>query len=65
MNIRKMEDVRDTAIKLDAIRTNSPEDYGYLKGWIHCLLWKKRGVAGSEKGKAEKGNQRIGNGEKM
>ena len=38
MNIQKIEEIRDTAIKLNAIRLHSPEDYGYLKGWIHCLL---------------------------
>ncbi len=41
MNIKKIEEVKDTALKLDEIRTNCPEDYFYLKGWIHCLLQKK------------------------
>lgn len=41
MNIQKSEDVRDTALKLDQIRTYYPEDYYYLKGWIHCLLQKE------------------------
>lgn len=41
MNIQKVEDVRDTALKLDQIRTYYPEDYYYLKGWIHCLLQKE------------------------
>ena len=41
MNLQKVEDVKDTALKLDEIRTNYPEDYFYLKGWIHCLLQKK------------------------
>lgn len=38
MNAQKIEDVKDTALKLDEIRTYSPEDYFYIKGWIHCLL---------------------------
>lgn len=41
MTIQKLEDVKDTAIKLDEIRLQSPEDYFYLKGWIHCLLQKE------------------------
>lgn len=38
MSEEKMEDVRDTAVKLSAIYLQSPTDYSYLKGWIHCLL---------------------------
>jgi hypothetical protein len=41
MNAQKVEDVRDIALKLDKIRANYPEDYFYLKGWIHCLLQKE------------------------
>ena len=41
MNMKTVEDVKDTAIKLDAIKAQSPEDYFYLKGWIHCLLQKE------------------------
>lgn len=41
MTEQKAEDVKDTAIKLDEIRTHHPEDYFYLKGWIHCLLQKE------------------------
>lgn len=41
MSTEKLEDVRDTAVKLDAIYSQSPTDYAYLKGWIHCLLQKK------------------------
>ncbi len=40
MTTQKAEDVKDTALKLDEIRTQNPEDYFYLKGWIHCLLQK-------------------------
>ena len=38
---QKVEDVKDTALKLDEIKTYCPEDYFYLKGWIHCLLRKE------------------------
>lgn len=41
MNAQKVEDVKDTALKLDEIRICRPEDYFYLKGWIHCLLQKE------------------------
>lgn len=27
---------------LDEIRAQHPEDYFYLKGWIHCLLQKSK-----------------------
>lgn len=40
MNEQKDEDVKDTALKLDEIRKYHPEDYFYIKGWIHCLLQK-------------------------
>lgn len=38
MDIQKVEDVKDTALKLNKIRMHCPEEYYYLKGWIHCLL---------------------------
>lgn len=41
MNEQKMEDIKDTALKLNEIRVCHPEDYFYLKGWIHCLLKKE------------------------
>ena len=41
MNVQQLEDVRDTAMKLNQIRTDSPEDFFYLKGWIHCLSKKE------------------------
>lgn len=41
MSKQKAEDTKDTALKLDEIRTYCPEDYFYLKGWIHCLLQKE------------------------
>ncbi len=40
VTVQKVEDVKDTALKLDEIRTQHPEDYFYIKGWIHCLLQK-------------------------
>lgn len=41
MDVKKVEDVKDTALKLNEIRTYCPEEYFYLKGWIHCLLQKE------------------------
>lgn len=41
MGAEKLEDVRGTAMKLGAIYSQSPIDYAYLKGWIHCLLQKE------------------------
>lgn len=38
---QKVEDVKDVALKLDEIRNSRPEDYFYLKGWIHCLVQKE------------------------
>ena len=40
MNVQKEEEIKDTALKLDKIRMNAPNDYFYLKGWIHCLSQK-------------------------
>lgn len=42
MNAEKLKDVKDTALKLEVIHTQSPTDYFYLKGWIHCLLQKEK-----------------------
>lgn len=43
MNINDTDDLRDIALKLDKIRKNSPEDYFYIKGWIHhSILQKER-----------------------
>ncbi len=41
MTTQKAEDIKDTALKLNEIHAQHPEDYFYLKGWIHCLLQKK------------------------
>ncbi len=38
MDMKKAEDIKDTALKLGEIKVYCPEDYFYLKGWIHCLL---------------------------
>ena len=40
MTAQKVDEVKDIALKLDEIRVQHPEDYFYLKGWIHCLLQK-------------------------
>ncbi len=44
MNGLKEEDVKAIALKLDKIHSCSPEDYWYIKGWIHCLLQTKNTV---------------------
>lgn len=41
MSEENIKDIRDTAIKLGEIYIQSPTDYAYLKGWIHCLLQKE------------------------
>ena len=38
MNTQKADDVKDTALKLAEIKVRYPEEYFYIKGWIHCLL---------------------------
>lgn len=48
MDIQKADDIKDTALKLNEIRTRHPEDYFYLKGWIHCLLQKEKVVDGRQ-----------------
>lgn len=40
MNMEKLEDIKETAIQLDTIYSQSPTDYAYLKGWINCLTRK-------------------------
>ncbi len=49
MNAQKAEDIKDTALKLNAIRNCSPDDYFYLKGWIHCLLQKQMAGEGASR----------------
>jgi hypothetical protein len=34
----------EIAVRLGAIREQSPADYYYLKGWVHCLM-KQEGKA--------------------
>lgn len=41
MGAEKREDVRETAVKLGAVYVQSPDDYYYVKGWIHCLMAKE------------------------
>lgn len=53
MNEQKADDIKDTALKLEEIRVYSPEDYFYVKGWIHCLLQKE------EKGRRQVRNPRY------
>lgn len=44
MNTQKVKDVRDTAMELNKIYVHCPEDFFFLKGWIHCLLQKENTV---------------------
>lgn len=37
----KLEDMRDTATKLNAMYSQSSTNYAYFKGWIHCHLQKE------------------------
>ena len=41
MSIKDIEDAKDIALKLDLIRKNSPEDYFFIKGWIHHSISQK------------------------
>lgn len=54
MTIQKAEDIKDTALKLDEIRAQHPEDYFYLKGWIHCLLQKAELSGENQRNPAER-----------
>lgn len=38
MNLTK-EEIKEMALKINALYVKSPEDYAYLKGWIHSLLY--------------------------
>lgn len=49
MTNQDIKDVKDTAIKLNEIRAYCPDDYFYLKGWIHCLLQKDNFFSRKEK----------------
>lgn len=40
MDAAAREDVRETALKLNEVYRASPENYNYIKGFIHCLLLK-------------------------
>lgn len=39
MNVKKVEDVKDIALKLDKIRSCCPKDFYCMQGWIQCLLY--------------------------
>lgn len=39
--VEDVKDVKDIALKLNEIKVHCPEDYFYLKGWIHGLLQKE------------------------
>ena len=54
MNEQKSKEVKDIAIKLDKIRKNNPEDYFYLKGWIHCLTQKGKNLKDDKSGNSPK-----------
>lgn len=43
------ENIKDTANKLVTIYKESPNDYYYLKGWIHCILQREYSLQKSEK----------------
>ena len=55
MNEKNIEDVKDTALKLDKIRSYCPEQFYYIKGCINSLLDRKesghQNVVFGEKGK--------------
>lgn len=44
MGQEKNEDLKDVAMKLEKIRNSNPENYYYIKGWIHCLSQKDKTV---------------------
>ena len=37
----RREEMKNTALELEHLRLQCPEDYGYVKGWIHCLTKKE------------------------
>lgn len=55
MNEKNREDVKDTALKLDKIRSYFPEQFYYIKGCIYSLLEREeaghRIIVFGEKGK--------------
>lgn len=59
MSTSKVEDIKEIALKLDEIRNYYPEDYFYLKGWIHCLLRKEDRNNKQSYNEQIVGNQRI------
>lgn len=60
MSANDIEELKDIALKLDKIRTYSPEDYFYLKGWIHhSISQKERDVTVSVHERLERYQQEI------
>ena len=41
MNTNDIDDLKDIALKLDKSKKESPEDYFYIKGWIHHSILQK------------------------
>ena len=52
MDTTAREDTREIALKLDKIYEETPEDYYYIKGYIHGLLQKNHNT---QKEKPESG----------
>jgi hypothetical protein len=42
MDIEDREELQDIAGKLETMRRTAPEEYCYVKGFIHCLAAKNR-----------------------
>ena len=47
MDVKDREELRDIAGKLEAMRRTAPDEYCYIKGFIHCLAAKNRLTAES------------------
>jgi hypothetical protein len=47
MDVEDREELRDIAGKLEAMRRTAPEEFCYIKGFIHCLAAKNRLTAES------------------
>ena len=44
MREKDTDDVKDMMQKLEKIRSYCPSDYYYVKGWVHCLLYKEEKI---------------------
>ena len=49
MNTDKNQDLKETALSLEEIKNHKPEEYFYLKGWIHCLLQQQKNPPSTNK----------------